>query len=41
MSITLMSEVWPLDLPPTDKSVLLALADSANDQDEGKTWILT
>ena len=39
MSITLMSEVWPLDLPPTDKSVFVALADSANDQDGGKTWI--
>lgn len=33
-----MAEVWPLDLPQTDKLVLLALADSANDED-GRTWI--
>lgn len=38
MSITLMSEVWPLDLPSTDKLVLLALADAANDEDS-RTWI--
>ena len=34
-----MAEVWPLDLHQTDKWVLLALADSANDEDDGKTWI--
>lgn len=38
MSITLMSEVWPLEMPPSDKLVLLALADAANDE-EGHTWI--
>ena len=32
-----MSAAWALDLPSTDKMVLLALADSANDQ--GVTWI--
>lgn len=37
MSITLMSEVWRLDLPTTDKMVLLALADAAND--DGVTWM--
>ncbi|OYZ14337.1 MAG: hypothetical protein B7Y35_11250 [Sphingomonadales bacterium 28-64-96] len=31
MSITLMSEVWACDLPPTEKLVLMALADRAND----------
>lgn len=37
MSVTLMSAVWPMDLPTTDKMVLLALADAAND--DGVTWI--
>lgn len=32
-----MSRVWSLDMPTTDKMVLLALADAAND--EGITWI--
>ena len=32
-----MSAVWPLDIPATDKMVLLALADAAND--DGVTWI--
>jgi hypothetical protein len=32
-----MSLVWPMDLPVTDKMVLLALADAAND--EGVTWM--
>lgn len=38
MSITIMSEVWPLEMSSTDKLVLLALADAANDE-EGRTWI--
>ena len=38
MSLTLMAEVWPLDMSPTDKVVLLALADSANDED-CRCWI--
>lgn len=37
MSVTIMSAVWPMDLPTTDKMVLLALADAAND--DGVTWI--
>lgn len=37
MSIALMTEVWRMDLPPSDKMVLLALADAAND--DGVTWI--
>lgn len=37
MSVTLMSAVWVLDLPTTDKMVLLALADAAND--DGVTWL--
>lgn len=37
MSVTLMALVWPMDLPTTDKVVLLALADAAND--DGVTWI--
>lgn len=37
MSISLMSAVWRMDLPPTDKMVLLALADAAND--DGVTWM--
>ena len=32
-----MSAVWPLDLPATDKMVLIALADAASD--EGVTWL--
>lgn len=32
-----MTAVWKLDLPPSDKMVLLALADAAND--EGVTWM--
>lgn len=38
MSITIMSAVWPLQMSSTDKIVLLALADAANDE-EGHTWI--
>ncbi|MFA5582519.1 MAG: helix-turn-helix domain-containing protein [Paracoccaceae bacterium] len=37
MSIALMSEVWRMDMPPTEKMVLLALADAAND--DGITWL--
>lgn len=37
MSVTLMSLVWPMSLPTTEKVVLLALADAAND--DGVTWI--
>lgn len=36
MSIRLMSQVWSMDLHHTSKMVLLALADSAND--EGLCW---
>ena len=36
MSIAVMTAVWQLDLPASDKIVLLALADCAND--EGKCW---
>lgn len=36
MSIALMSQVWPLDIPSTEKLVLLALADNAND--DGECW---
>jgi hypothetical protein len=32
MSVRLMAAVWRLDLPATDKLVLLALADAANDE---------
>lgn len=32
-----MTEVWRLDLSPSDKMVLLALADAAND--DGVTWM--
>jgi hypothetical protein len=32
MSIRLMSMVWELDLPPSEKIVLLALADQASDE---------
>ena len=37
MSIALMTVVWRMDIGCTDKMVLLALADAAND--EGVTWI--
>ena len=37
MSISLMAQAWPLDISTTDKMVLLALADAANDA--GVTWI--
>lgn len=37
MSIALMTEVWRLDMATTDKMVLLALADAAND--DGVTWM--
>lgn len=37
MSISLMTDVWRMDLPTTDKMVLLALADAANDA--GVTWL--
>lgn len=37
MSIAIMTAVWRLDIPTTDKMVLLALADAAND--DGVTWI--
>jgi DNA-binding transcriptional ArsR family regulator len=37
MSIALMTLVWRIDIAPTDKLVLLALADAAND--EGVTWM--
>lgn len=37
MSIALMTAVWKLDLQSSDKMVLLALADAAND--EGVTWM--
>ncbi len=36
MSIALMSAVWPLEIPPTPKFVLIALADSA--WDNGYTY---
>jgi hypothetical protein len=36
MSIKLMSAVWAITLPDSEKLVLLALADSAND--EGACW---
>lgn len=38
MSVTLMAQVFPLELSSTEKLVLLALADSANDED-AQTWI--
>lgn len=37
MSIVLMTAVWPLDIPSSDKLVLLALADAAHD--DGITWM--
>ena len=36
MSVRIMAAVWPMDLSATDKMVLLALADSAND--DGVAW---
>jgi hypothetical protein len=36
MSVRVMSLVWDADLPPSEKLVLLALADCAND--EGHCW---
>jgi hypothetical protein len=36
MSVSVMADVWRLDLPPMEKLVLLALADWAND--EGRCW---
>lgn len=36
MSITLMSQVWTTDLPVTERIVLLALADRADD--DGMCW---
>ena len=33
-----MSKIWPLKMSPTDKLVLMALADAANDE-ESHTWI--
>lgn len=36
MSIRVMSQVWELELPDSEKLVLLALADAAND--EGQCW---
>lgn len=38
MSNRLMNLVWPLSLPQTEKSVLIALADRADDT-TGQTWI--
>lgn len=37
MSIALMTAVWRMDIPTSDKMVLLALADAAND--DGVTWM--
>lgn len=36
MSTRIMSECWPLQMPPTPKSVLISLADNASDQ--GVCW---
>ena len=36
MSIRIMAQVWTLDIPPTEKLVLMALADRSND--EGACW---
>ena len=36
MSVRVMTDVWAIDLPDSQKIVLLALADSAND--EGHCW---
>lgn len=37
MSVAIMTDVWKMDIPTTEKVVLLALADAAND--DGVTWI--
>lgn len=37
MSIAIMADVWPLQIGTTDKIVLLALSDAAND--DGLTWV--
>ncbi|WP_157062618.1 helix-turn-helix domain-containing protein [Pseudoxanthomonas dokdonensis] len=36
MSTLVMSKCWPLQLPPTQKAVLISLADNANDH--GECW---
>lgn len=36
MSTSIMARCWPLQLPPTAKSVLISLADNANDH--GECW---
>lgn len=36
MSTLIMSQCWPLQMPPTPKAVLISLADNANDQ--GACW---
>ena len=36
MSTNVMAAVWPLHMPPTQKAVLVSLADNANDQ--GECW---
>lgn len=36
MSTIVLSLVWPLDLPPSEKAVLVSLADNSNDQ--GFCW---
>lgn len=36
MSTVLLGQVWPLEMPPTPKAVLVSLADQANDQ--GVCW---
>lgn len=36
MSTTIMAQCWPLQMPPTQKAVLISLADNANDQ--GSCW---
>lgn len=39
MSIAIMNEAHLTDLRGVERWTLLALADSANDQDDGRTWI--
>ncbi|WP_028605536.1 helix-turn-helix domain-containing protein [Ottowia thiooxydans] len=36
MSIAILNQCWPMKMPPTAKSVLIALADQAND--DGHCW---
>lgn len=36
MSTRIMSDCWPIHMPPTPKAVLISLADNANDQ--GECW---